>query len=250
MKALWARRPARASGPTQAELEIDGRVVTWRRSARRRRSLALKLDRQGRLVAMTPEWVSAAELRRFVRSRADWIETQSARHTEVAERSAREAGRHVYLKGQRLRVVQLTAQRNFIDIAEEQLRVGSRRPPTAERLHRRLSQWLRSQAEEMLPQRLAALSAETGLDVSGWQVRAYTARWGSCRHDGTIQLNWKLVQAPPAVIDYVIVHELCHLRHFDHSRDFWRLVASHCPAYQQQRQWLKDHGKLLLATAY
>lgn len=250
LKALWAQRQARPAESEQTELAIDGRELIWRRSARRKRSLALKFDRQGRLIAMTPQWVSAHELRKFVRSRTAWIDQQVAQHEEIEQRKAEERGRYVYLMGERLEVVHVYSARNFVSHVGQTLQIGSRRLPAEEQLHRRLATWSRERAKDELPQRLARLSGETALSPTGWQVKAYTARWGSCRHDGIIQLNWKLIKAPPEIIDYVIVHELCHLRFFDHSADFWRLVARHSPDYQQQRQWLKTHGRLLLAAAY
>ena len=250
LKALWAQRPTRSAKSSESELVIDGRMVIWRRSARRKRSLALKLDRRGQLIAMTPLRVTVRELKAFLRSRSDWIEWQTAQHAEVEARRAADAGRRLYFMGDRLEVVQVTARRNFVSQVGQTLQLGSSRPPGDAQLHRRLVAWLREQAEDELPGRLACLSEETGLLASGWPLKTYTARWGSCRHDGVIQLNWKLIKAPPEVIDYVILHELCHLRFFNHSTDFWQLVASYRPDYQQQRQWLKQNGRLLLDAAH
>ncbi len=250
LKALWAQRPTRAADLLASVLEVDGREVIWKRSPRRKRSLALKFDRRGRLVAMTPLSLGVRELEAFVRSRASWIDRQARQNAEIEVRRAEDAGRYLNFRGSRLPVVQVTAKRLFVNRVEQTVEVGSRRPLPDDLLYRRLAKWLREQADNELPQRLAALSTETSLEASGWQVKSYTARWGSCRHDGVIQLNWKLIKAPSEVIDYVILHELCHLRFFNHSPDFWGLVASYCPDYRQRRQWLKNHGRLLLAAAH
>jgi predicted metal-dependent hydrolase len=76
-------------------------------------------------------------------------------------------------------------------------------------------------------------------------VRNQRSRWGSCSPRGTISLNWRLIQAPPNVRDYIILHELCHLRQMNHSDRFWREVASVCPDYQRAELWLKRNGDLL-----
>jgi predicted metal-dependent hydrolase len=101
----------------------------------------------------------------------------------------------------------------------------------------------RARAE--LPARLMALAAEHGLTVARVSIRNQRTRWGSCGRDGHISLNWRLVLMPPDVRDYVLVHELMHLRRLDHSRAYWKLVAAACPGYREARQWLRTHGHLL-----
>ena len=94
-----------------------------------------------------------------------------------------------------------------------------------------------------LPPRLLELAGELGLQVPKVSVRNQRWRWGSCSPKGHICLNWRLVTMPGWVRDYVLVHELMHLRRLDHSRKFWKLVAQACPAYQDARRWLREHGR-------
>lgn len=103
----------------------------------------------------------------------------------------------------------------------------------------------RRQAACELPERLRRLAAHHGLLVSRISVRNQRSRWGSCSPSGHICLNWRLVLMPDAVRDYVLIHELMHLRRLDHSRHFWRLVAHACPGYENARQWLREHSHLL-----
>jgi len=97
----------------------------------------------------------------------------------------------------------------------------------------------RERARVELPLRLRQLGAEHGLSVGKVSVRNQRYRWGSCSPDGHICLNWRLVVMPAWVRDYVLVHELMHLRRLDHSRKFWKLVAAACPEYQEARAWLR-----------
>jgi hypothetical protein len=101
---------------------------------------------------------------------------------------------------------------------------------------------LRAQAAEQLPARLLELANVHGLQVSRVSVRNQRTRWGSCGRDGHICLNWRLVAMPDWVRDYVIVHELMHLKRLDHSPGYWRLVAAACPRFREARQWLRTHG--------
>jgi predicted metal-dependent hydrolase len=101
---------------------------------------------------------------------------------------------------------------------------------------------LRARAKFELPARLLELAAENKLRVARVSVRNQRWRWGSCAPNGHICLNWRLVQMPPEIRDYVMIHELMHLKRMDHSSRFWRLVAQACPTYQNARKWLREHA--------
>ncbi|WP_156303040.1 M48 family metallopeptidase, partial [Methylogaea oryzae] len=87
-----------------------------------------------------------------------------------------------------------------------------------------------------------------GLHPRSIAVRDQKTRWGSCGPRGDININWRLILAPPPVLEYVVVHELCHLRHRNHAKPFWDLVEDHLPQYREQRRWLKQHGHALMAA--
>ena len=98
---------------------------------------------------------------------------------------------------------------------------------------------LRRLAERELPERTRELAREHGITVHRVTVRAQKTRWGSCSARGTISLNWRLIQAPPYVRDYLIIHELMHRREMNHSARYWKHVADACPAYRDAELWLK-----------
>ncbi|KUJ71868.1 M48 family metallopeptidase [Thiomicrospira sp. WB1] len=102
----------------------------------------------------------------------------------------------------------------------------------------RLTQWLSA----TLPDR----AEQIGVQPTDWQVKHYRARWGSCDHKGRVRFHWAIARMPEAVADYVLVHELCHLIHFDHSRHFWQQVARHCPNFQAAERFLKQEGAGLM----
>ncbi len=101
---------------------------------------------------------------------------------------------------------------------------------------------LRARARLELPAELARLAAAHGLSVSRVSIRNQRWRWGSCSPAGHICLNWRLITMPPFVREYVLIHELMHLKRLDHSRAFWRLVAGACPDYGAARRWLRENG--------
>lgn len=86
---------------------------------------------------------------------------------------------------------------------------------------------------------------ETGLPFVNITIREQKTRWGSCSSRGTLSFNWKLMLAPPRILDYVVVHELCHFKYMNHSREFWNMVGTVLPDYKESRRWLKEHGSQL-----
>ncbi len=104
---------------------------------------------------------------------------------------------------------------------------------------------LRARAAVELPELLLRRAADLGLTVSRVSIRNQRSRWGSCGREGHITLNWRLVLMPEAVRDYVLVHELMHLRRLDHSPQYWALVAQACPGYHAARDWLRANGRSL-----
>jgi predicted metal-dependent hydrolase len=132
-------------------------------------------------------------------------------------------------------------QRQWIDkhrnqVAQEQARARDTAAPDVER------EW-RERATRELPVRLLELADTHGLRVHRVSVRNQRWRWGSCSRSGHICLNWRLAQMPPSIRDYVMIHELMHLKQLNHSPKFWKLVAAACPDYEAARQWLRDHAR-------
>lgn len=120
-------------------------------------------------------------------------------------------------------------------------------PRPARRLRPYVERWWRARAERELPIRLRQLAAAHDVDVTRVTVRDQRSRWGACSARGSITLNWRLVQTPAFVCEYVMLHELMHRRELNHSRRFWRLVAACCPRYLEAREWLNREGKRLWA---
>lgn len=107
----------------------------------------------------------------------------------------------------------------------------------------------RRRAREQVTAVAESEAPRLGVAYAAIQIRDQRTRWGSCSPRGTLTFNWRLALAPHSVLDYVVVHELCHLREANHGPGFWRLVESHRPGYREQRAWLRRYGHELLAFA-
>ena len=108
----------------------------------------------------------------------------------------------------------------------------------------------REAARARFESRVAYYHRVTGGSYTSITVRDQKSRWGSCSSRGTLSFNYRLIFAPPVILDYVVVHELCHLTHMNHSRDFWDMVASVMPEYREYRKWLRDPGHELTPEAH
>jgi len=104
-----------------------------------------------------------------------------------------------------------------------------------------LEQWYRIEAARLITNKAEQLSSQMGISYKRIFIRGQKTRWGSCSHKKNLSFNWKLIMAPEPVIDYVIIHELAHLKEMNHSKKFWELVARYCPRWREYRKWLKQH---------
>lgn len=108
-----------------------------------------------------------------------------------------------------------------------------------------LTDWYRAHALEKLQEKMERFSQAVGVTPSSVGIKTFKGRWGSCSTKGNLLLNWKVIIAPNRIVDYVVVHELCHLHEHNHSPRFWQHVARVIPDYVECRQWLKASGKRL-----
>ena len=114
------------------------------------------------------------------------------------------------------------------------------------RIGQYLERWYRTRALERLQEKVDRYARQMDVSPAGVSVRAFRSRWGSCNKRGQVVFNWHIFKAPHAVVDYVVIHELAHLVHANHSRAFWLLVERHCPAFALHRLWLKERAHRLL----
>ena len=208
----------------------------------RARHYRLTLRRDGVAVATVPARGSEREARRFVELHRDWLARARARHARRPRSSeVWTIGTPVLWRGE-LDPIRLAAENPprvclRADVFRVSSLAGDLRPALEAQFARR--------ARIELPARAWELAAATGVDVKQVTVRNQRSRWGSCSARGTISLNWRLVQTPDPVRDYIIYHELMHLREMNHSDRFWRRVAAVCPWWQDAERWLKRNGSLV-----
>ncbi|RFF31012.1 M48 family metallopeptidase [Wenzhouxiangella sediminis] len=206
----------------------------------RARRLRLRIERDGALVVTAPKRLRQGEIDRFVKAQEGWI-------ARVRERLARaREGRDPALSGMRPAGIDLPAiaerWRVVYGAGETESPERLLRLPAEEATHataRRLQQWLKQRARRTLAPRVVELADVHGFEFQGLSFRNQRSRWGSCSSMGNLSLNAKLLFCSPEACRYVLIHELVHLEHPNHSPRFWQRVAELCPDYRQRVRELK-----------
>lgn len=236
------RSRVRALALREQWLRVGTRHVRlWLVPNRRAQRYVLRLARDGAARVTVPRGGSAAEAVRFAERNAPWLERQLLRQATSAPKPWL-SGSAILLRGERTLIEPgANGESGLIRFGGELLAV---KDPAAD-LRPEIEHHLWRLASRELRARVIELALPHQLPVRRVNVRNQRSRWGSCSRRGTISLNWRLVQAPPFVRDYIILHELAHLREMNHSRRFWREVERLCPEYRQAERWLKGHGELL-----
>lgn len=221
-------------------LSVGGETVQFMlRRSRRSRRLSLCVNDNAEVIVRLPLRTSLQESERFIEANTAWlIKHLRAAHTKLRTRLSLIDGAFVPLLDEQLRL-RLHCGRNMVKRVAEELHVYS---PSHEHpvLSGLLEQWYRKEAKIHMAQRLIALSAQIGVQAKSLTIRGQKTCWGSCSARGAISINWRLILAPSHVVDYVLVHELCHLRHLNHSPEFWDSVEKIEPDYRGMRKLLRQ----------
>jgi predicted metal-dependent hydrolase len=208
-------------------------AVFVRRSARAQR-VSLRLSAlDGRATLTLPVGVREAEGQRFLKQQEGWLRARMAEQPAVVRVGI---GAEIPFQGRPLRVVASTGRN--VCTRDDVLLV----PGSSDRVASRLQGWVRAQARDVLSAAADRYSAKLGLPYTRLTLRDPRSRWGSCTAEGALMFSWRLVFAPPQVLDYVAAHEVAHLQEMHHGRAFWRVVEALYGDWQPQRDWLRQHG--------
>ncbi|QUS36654.1 M48 family metallopeptidase [Falsirhodobacter algicola] len=218
--------------------DLPGVDLVLRRSARARR-FSLRVSRiDGRVTLSMPARAREAEALAFAGRHADWLRGTLADMTPA----------HMVGEGTRL---PLEGQEVRIEAATGPLRLEGARLLVPQPIASRLQAWLRARARDRLAAACDRHAATIGRPFCRLTLRDTRSRWGSCTSDGALMFSWRLIMAPPEVLDYVAAHEVAHLQEMNHSPDFWAVVERLCPDYPARRAWLRGpEGQALLSWRF
>lgn len=190
-----------------------------------------------------PEWVSDQWVEKWVSERAGWIQKKwfDVNLSSEEFRIEIKQGASIPYLGKNYKLSWQEGKRSGIRVVEESILVTISNRSTKsvdERVKSALKGWYKKQAETVLHERLEYWQSEMGLNCNSFKTKGYKRRWGSCSSNGEISFNWKLIFASQDLVDYVVVHEIAHLQHMNHSKAFWFLVERYCPQWRNYRKEL------------
>jgi predicted metal-dependent hydrolase len=218
-------------------------VPVFFRQSVKARHYTIYVRHDGNVTVTIPRRGSLTGARRFLESRRAWV-ARTLRRFESSPMVPKRwlSGTEILLRGKPVPLrVETSEGQHAVYLAAEFCGWSA----NGEDLRPIVEPWLQNLAAVELTRRVRELAEQNQSPVRRVSIRAQRSRWGSCSVQGTVSLNWRLVQIPIEVRDYVILHELMHLREMNHSRQFWRNVAQVCPDYKQHDLWLKSHGRML-----
>lgn len=214
--------------------------------------MALQVGAQG-LVVFAPLYLEKLRIDQFIVQKEQWIQQHLKHQQQRPQQGYPISGDLLMLRDQQLKLRVVDDAVSAVTLEGQTLWVQlSRRVKTENRqkqIFKLLELWYQQEAAGYFGQRLVIWCELMGLDFRQLVIKGWQTKWGSCHSDGTISLNWRLLLAPVWVSDYVIVHELAHVKHMNHSPAFWALVQQHYPRWQEAKAYLKHHQRQLTLQA-
>ena len=208
----------------------------------RRRSIRLTVERDATVTAVIPPATDETKLAKVITARRPWLYAKLRERAALGEpRPPRE-----YVTGEDFPYLGRSYRLLIVDQAPRPVRLNKGRlelrQDSVADAARQLTRWYRQAGEPWLSRRIVPWAARMDIEVTALRVLPLGYRWGSCTRDGKVNIHWATMQLPPDLVDYVLVHELAHVRHRDHGPEFWRLVERAMPDYPSRRDRLRHLG--------
>ena len=225
-------------------LKIDGKSVeVILRADPRARRFIVKVDpATGQVVVVSPTTRSLERALEFARGEREWI---AGRLANVQPPVRLAAGSEILFRGILHQIRSGNGGRTPVWIDRDAPRPTIRVEGQPEHIARRLADWLKREARRKIDERVWVYSEQLGVTPKRITIRDTTSRWGSCSSTRTLSFSWRLILAPPSVLDYVVAHEVSHLRELNHRPRFWRLVETLVSDIDRSQTWLSENGTLL-----
>lgn len=248
--ALLRRSLAPPPAPVMREHEVAGRRLPLRIVENERaRRLTLRIDAGGQGLRVTrPSGVSLREVERFLARHEGWLETRLAK---LPDQPTVRPGIRLPLRGVPHLIVHEPGTRGTVTVGQ----AGDGQPALivhGDRRHlpRRVADFLKREARRDIEALVEKHAAAVGRRAKAIRYRDTSSRWGSCTADGTLSFSWRIMMAPRPVIDYLVAHEVAHLREMNHGPKFWALCRELCPRTEEAKAWLKKNGGALQAIGF
>ncbi|MDQ3008903.1 MAG: M48 family metallopeptidase [bacterium] len=212
------------------------------RVSQRSRSLKISVTSNGEVIVTTPPRQSSRVIEQFVTQHEAWIEQVKAKIKKTKHEVITETSVTIFGKTYQINTTYQPGLPVGVRVLGSEILVNPASPSSKTNPTIALERFLKGTAETYITTRVNKLAEDMSATFTRLSFKQQKTRWGSCSSTGTLSFNWRLVHYEPAIIDYVIIHEIAHRHQMNHSRAFWAIVAKFDPQYTYHRQWLQRHG--------
>lgn len=234
--------------------QYDSLKIEYNLIKSKRKTFTISVDSNGNIIVKAPSRLSDEKVLELVKEKSRWIKEKLLAVMEI------ESQRHCrhYVNGDTFNylgteyALQLLEDRSkkklIVDLYDDKLLVtfpGQERIMYEANIKDAIKKWYKQKAKIKILERVTYYEKYFSEKRGPVIVKEQKKRWGSCTKDGTLRFNWKIIMAPEPIIDYLVVHEMCHLRYMNHANEFWNLVESILPDYKSRKEWLRKYGALL-----
>lgn len=233
-------------------IEFSGKRIEFTVERKKRKTVGISVTPEKGVLVSAPRWVDRGQLEDIVEKKGGWIlkRLEALKDIKANSKCYRAGERYFFLGREHLLAVADDQDVKKPAVEYEEDRIWVLLPQTdpegkADLVRDSLTAWYREEAIRIVTGRVEYFSRILGVKPAKLIFKSQKTLWGSCTRNNTINLNWRIIIAPLEIVDYLVVHELAHIREKNHSKAYWSLVESVLQDYRQRRKWLKDKGHLL-----
>jgi len=228
---------------TIVDNELSIQVV---RSTRRRKTSSIIIS-NGLVKVVVPDQISDFTIKKLINKRMSWIRKKLQDESNITPIMAKEyvdGERFTYL-GNSYKLKSFVGSVSFVKVTSDYIHISLPKK-SKENIKALLEHWYEEKATEILTEKTNSYAKIIGVSPTSIALGDFKSKWGSCSIEGKISYNWKIIIAPHKILDYVVIHELCHMLEHNHSKEYWRHVNTYCNDFKEYRKWLKLNGRDLV----
>ena len=228
---------------TPERIQGKGFEVTVVRTDRKK-TASLRVE-EGQVSIVVPRALDEERIAGILKKKNRWIKEKISIHGQFNLSKSKEyvSGESFTYLGRNYRLKVVSSTKRSVKLVSGRLVVNIPRDRgEAQYVSEAITEWYRARALSRLREKVARYSKQVGVEPESVSIKTLKSRWGSCSRSGDLLFNWKIIIAPSPIVDYVVVHELCHMKHHNHSHEFWREVERILPDYLQHKEWLKSNS--------
>lgn len=231
--------------------EYKSKIIEYQVIKSNRKTVTISILPTKRVIVKTPQYLSDYEIVNMVKQNAKWINSKISDMPdyieEKLENKYQDGDKLLYRgKDHTLKVIENhRIKKAKVEIISNEI-VLTINKENSQAIPGILEQWYKEKARELVYEKLNYYNTYINKKISTVRIKNQRKRWGSCSNLGNLNFNWRIIMMPDEMFDYIVVHEMCHLKHLNHSKDFWRTVQEILPDYKEREKWIKANGARLL----